>query len=90
MADQRYTTPAYRKAKREANTAQARGEWLTCHETICRYPTRDIAPTQGNDIAHDETGTTILGPAHPRCNRSEGATRGNRERGPNAQNRWTF
>lgn len=57
----------------------ARGE-ATCHELICLMGTRVITPGSSWDLAHDTTGTQILGPAHRRCNRSEGATRGNTER----------
>ena len=54
MASAKYRTPEYRAAKRDADAAQARGEWLTCCETICLKSTRDIAPTDDVDIAHAE------------------------------------
>ena len=57
----------------------ARGEGR-CHETICLMPTRTITPGSKWDLCHDTTGTTIIGPGHRRCNRSEGATRGNQAR----------
>jgi hypothetical protein len=58
----------------------ARGE-ATCHETVCLYPSRAIHPASRWDLCHDTTGTQILGPGHRKCNRSEGATRGNTTRG---------
>lgn len=48
MTAAKYTTPQYRKAKRKANEAQARGEWLVCCQPVCGQATRDIAPEQGN------------------------------------------
>mgnify|MGYP000877122639 CR=1 FL=1 len=80
MAKAKYQTPEYRAARAAIDQAQARDEWLTCVETVCLMETRDIAPTDRADVAHDETGTVILGPAHARCNRSEGATRMHRDR----------
>mgnify|MGYP000275887239 CR=1 FL=1 len=88
MASAKYRTPEYRAAKRDADAAQARGEWLTCCETICLKSTRDIAPTDDVDIAHDEAGIVVLGPAHAHCNRSEGATRGHRIRAGRDDTRW--
>ncbi len=78
MTAAKYTTPEYRKAKRKANEAQARGEWLVCCQPVCGQATRDIAPEQGNDIAHDDAGLVILGPAHPSCNRADGGRRRHR------------
>lgn len=86
MAKAKYQTPEYRAAKREADAAQARGEWLICAEVVCKYQTRDIAPDQGNDIAHDESGTVILGPAHPHCNRADGG----RRRHQSPTHRWVL
>jgi hypothetical protein len=53
-----------------------------CAEIICLNPQgRWIDPFDeaGWDLAHDLDGS-YLGPAHARCNRSEGARRGNRMR----------
>ena len=80
MAKAKYQTPEYRAARADITRRQQQGEWLTCVETVCLMETRDIAPTDRAHVAHDETGTIILGPAHERCNTSEGATRGNRQR----------
>ncbi|MFJ9315781.1 hypothetical protein ACIRN4_16445 [Pimelobacter simplex] len=40
---------------------------------------RDIAPDQQVDIAHDDSGAVILGPAHRRCNRVDGGKRRHRK-----------
>lgn len=54
-----------------------------CCELVCLYPSRAIpAGTKKWDLAHDRRQPgTYLGPAHTKCNRSEGATYGNRLRG---------
>lgn len=57
----------------------ARGE-AQCHEPVCLHPTRAIHPASQWDLCHDTTGTVILGPGHRKCNRSEGASRGNKAR----------
>lgn len=43
-----------------------------CAELICLMPTRAIQPGEPWDLAHDREGGGWLGPAHARCNRSEG------------------
>ena len=81
MAKAKYQTPAYRAERKAIDEAQAVGQWLWCNETECKHPTRDIAPWQPAHVAHDHTdptGQRILGPAHRRCNTSEGATRRHR------------
>lgn len=45
-----------------------------CAELICLMPTRVIQPGRRWDLAHDRTTGGYLGPAHPKCNRTEGAT----------------
>lgn len=50
-----------------------------CAERICLYPSRWIKPGTAWDLAHAD-GNQYRGPAHAKCNRSEGATRGNRKR----------
>jgi hypothetical protein len=67
-----------------------------CAETICLEErdgrTRWIKPGTQWHLAHDPTDpsrTTYLGPAHARCNTSEGATRGNRARNKQ-ERRWTL
>lgn len=39
-----------------------------------------IQPGQPWDLGHDDSRTMWVGPEHRRCNRSDGATRGNRMR----------
>ena len=75
MADAKYRTREYRDAAALAKKAQRRGEWLVCQQPECLEETRDIAPTDLIDIAHDDSGTVVLGPAHRRCNRSDGGKR---------------
>ena len=90
MAKPQYQTPEYRAAYQDIRKAQAAGQWLICVQPVCLHPTRDIAPNQAIDVAHDDSGTVILGPAHRRCNRSDGATRGNQMRDDNRSGarRW--
>ena len=75
MPDPRYATSEYRAAYKAGREAQARGQWLECQQPVCLMPTRDIAPDQPIDIAHDDSGTVVLGPAHRRCNRADGGRR---------------
>ena len=75
MAKPQHRTPEYRAARKQLDKAQARGEWLTCVQPVCKHPTRDIAPHQPIDVAHDDGGAVILGPAHEHCNRSDGGKR---------------
>lgn len=77
--DAKYSNTLYKALRKGWAGVVARGE-ATCHETICLMPTRAITPGSAWDLCHDTTGTRILGPGHRRCNRSEGATRGNTER----------
>lgn len=52
-----------------------------CAEPICLMPSRWIPPGSTWDLAHDRTNPgTYRGAAHARCNRSEGASHGNRQR----------
>lgn len=57
-----------------------RGE-VECHAAICLVErdggTRFIAPGSEWDLGHTADRLTWTGPEHRRCNRSEGATRGN-------------
>lgn len=78
MAGPQHRTPEYRAERKRIDRAQAAGQWLECVQPVCLSPTgrgRAIAPTDRADVAHDDTGTTILGPAHARCNRSDGGKR---------------
>lgn len=51
-----------------------------CVQPVCKMRDRWIAPGTKWDVAHDDSGTVTLGPAHERCNRSDGAVRGNKMR----------
>ena len=85
----KYRTPEYRAAYAALRRAQAAGRWLTCAQPECVMPTRDIAPNQAAQVGHDDTGTTLIGPVHRRCNARDGAIRGNRMRGQ-ARRRWVL
>jgi hypothetical protein len=51
-----------------------------CTEPICLMRSRWIAPGSAWDLAHNRAAGGYHGPAHTKCNRSEGATWGNRTR----------
>lgn len=59
-----------------------------CAEIKCIEHSRWIPPGSAWDLAHDEDRRTYRGPAHRRCNRSEGATRGNRQRRRVSVGQW--
>lgn len=68
-----------------------------CAQPVCVMSTRWIPPDAAWDVAHDDSGTVTLGPAHRKCNRRDGAVRGNRMRGDRrredpqpALNRWVL
>lgn len=81
MAESKYRTPEYRAARKRIDQAQARGEWLECVQGwhgssgTCLHPARDIAPTDPAHVAHDDAGTTVIGPAHATCNVTDGGQR---------------
>ena len=52
-----------------------------CHARRCLMPNRLIRPGMAWDLGHTPDRTAHTGPEHMRCNRSEGAARGNRLRG---------
>ncbi len=81
MAGPQHRTPEYRAAYRNLKAAQARGEWLVCVQPVCLMGTRDIAPHQAAHVAHDDSGTVILGAAHGLCNTSDGGKRAHQQRG---------
>lgn len=83
---------------------QQRAKWkptvdaglATCHAKRCLMSSRIIVPDytkrgDGWDVGHSEDRSRWTGPEHARCNRSEGATRGNKARG-RAKNRrvWSL
>ncbi len=78
MAGPQHRTPEYRAAYRQLVRDQKAGKWLWCVQDICMHPTRDIAPTDKAHVAHDDTGTVILGPAHQWCNEADGGRRRHR------------
>lgn len=103
------TQPRYRYAHQQQRKRLKpyvnRGEAF-CVEPVCLKPDRWIHPgdheydcrnTRCNgcnwDVCHDPTGTIVTGTGHTECNRSEGASRGNRMRSrqnaPNAR-RWVL
>jgi hypothetical protein len=54
-----------------------------CAAEICLMPSRYIPPGTRSwqwDLGHTKDRTAWTGPEHIRCNRSEGARRGNRQR----------
>ena len=71
MAKPQHRTPEHRAAYAAIKRAQAAGQWLVCHQPVCVMLTRDIAPNEAADVAHDDSGTVILGPSHSLCNRRE-------------------
>jgi hypothetical protein len=85
MAKPKYQTREYRAARASYTRAQAQGQWLTCAQPVCVMDSRAIPPTHPIDVAHDDTGTLILGPAHQRCNRADG---GRRRHTTTAPRRW--
>lgn len=70
---------AHAKARRRYAPLVAAGNaW--CTEPRCLMTSRWIPPGSSWDLAHNRTTGEYRGPAHTRCNRSEGATHGNRHR----------
>lgn len=74
----RYDAAHKRERERWRSTVE-RGE-VDCHAVRCLMDERRIQPGDEWDLGHDPTGTVWTGPEHAPCNRSEGATRGNRMR----------
>lgn len=103
--NQKYCRPEHRPdrsgTKTQSTTARGYGaghqatrrQWVDRVEqgdvacSLCGYP---IDPGTPWDMDHTPGKQGYRGPAHRRCNRSEGATRGNRQRGskPTARRRW--
>lgn len=76
----KYSSPEHKAERARWTPVVAAGE-AHCAEPVCLMPSRWIPPGSAWDVAHDPSGTRYIGPAHARCNRSEGARRGNRSRG---------
>lgn len=89
MAD--YNSPVHRQTRAAwSRVVKAGDAW--CAEVVCLMESRWIPPDSRWHLAHDHsdpTGQRYLGPAHERCNTSEGATRGNIARGRPAR-RWVL
>lgn len=86
-----YDSPLHRATRKAWKPVVASGD-AYCAETECLMLSRWIPPESEWHLAHDHddpTGQTYLGPAHVRCNTSEGAARGNRARGRPAR-RWVL
>lgn len=66
-----YGRPHQRERERWAPSVAA-GQ-AQCAERICLERTRWITPGTPWDLAHDRASGGYLGPAHAKCNRSEGA-----------------
>ena len=49
-----------------------------CAERVCLYRTRVITPDMSLHLAHDPTGTVVIGLAHARCNTHEASVRARR------------
>lgn len=63
---------------------QERARWrphVAAGRVSCARCGRWIPPGAPWDLGHDAARTMWTGPEHRRCNRSDGATRGNRMRG---------
>jgi hypothetical protein len=71
--------PAHEAQRRAWSPKVARGE-ADCHARICLEPSRRITPGTEWDMGHTPDRTAWTGPEHARCNRSEGAVRGNAQR----------
>jgi len=68
-----------------------RDGYLICQQPTCLHPTPVILPGQPWHLGHDDTGTHYIGPVHARCNRIDGAVRGNRKsRGIETPIRWVI
>lgn len=88
VAKDKYGSEHQRERKRWVSVV-ARGDQL-CAEMVCLMDTRTIDPREPWHLAHDPTGTVIIGVSHERCNTSEGASRGNRMRGQARVTRWNY
>jgi hypothetical protein len=78
VAKPQYSTPDYRRAYRALRRANQLRD-LDCVQPVCLYEEagygRTIPVGDPIDVAHDDTGQHILGPAHRYCNRVDGGRR---------------
>jgi hypothetical protein len=91
MSGAKYQTPEHRAAKAQYRKDIDEGNgW--CAEPVCKMASRFIPPGSRFHASHDPSGTRYIGPSHPACNTSEGASRGNRARGggPDGRRRWAL
>lgn len=83
MAKPKYATRRHKQARDSYASLIASGR-AYCAEDICLEEregrTRWIEPGTPFDAAHTDDGLAYKGPAHARCNRADGARRGNRDR----------
>lgn len=89
MARKRYRDPEYKRAVAHWTLIIARHDTRCCAR-LCLFGDRTIpagADRATWDMGHDPTGTIITGPEHARCNRHEGAVRGNTLRGMRGRTR---
>lgn len=75
MPKARYQTKEYLAAYQKYKKLH-KSEILQCSEPRCLMLSRNIYPADKMDISHDVSGTSILGPSHAKCNRTEAAIRG--------------
>lgn len=79
----KYQTAQHKGMRAKLNPIVAAGQ-AHCTETTCLEEqdgrTRWIPPGTPWDVAHEDNGIDYKGPAHRRCNRADGARRGNRMR----------
>lgn len=82
----RHDTPEYRDSRKKWGRVVAYGAGV-CHQPVCLMADRYIPPGTPWDLAHDDSGTVILGPAHAKCNRSEAGKKRHRAVRPD---RWVM
>ena len=91
MASKKYGA-AHRAERERWQTTIDNGE-AQCAEPICLQARdghgRRINPGEPWDLAHDRATGDWRGPAHARCNRSEGAHYGNTSKPPSPKN-WAL
>jgi hypothetical protein len=68
------------KALREKWAPHVAAGIVQCHAAVCVMPLRYIVPGEQWDLGHTADRTAYTGPEHRRCNRRDGAVRGNRQR----------